>query len=284
MNFLQIKSVLSIALAEIFTVILIPAQTYSQEVNPPIFNLNSEKTLFKDSKECNNDYPIDLPETSEDLKVLVIFSLGLGHHDNLTKSETWSGPEAKTANLSWKGYIEGGAVYKRVSGSLFGLFALPFPGSPTISGYEHSGGFGELGLMFNLRLLPLQSKLNINPMLGHKGLRESVRISDFDAKTPDSLNLGYGDNGMLFGLDFEFAFRRKIKSEYRIVLRYLHENLRRAADRYRVEWRYLEFGTDKDGMIHFDEFGYLSIGLEMTKWFDGRNEWFIIVSLGVEMK
>ncbi|OGC77864.1 MAG: hypothetical protein A2Z27_04850 [candidate division Zixibacteria bacterium RBG_16_50_21] len=140
----------------------------------------------------------------------------------------------------------------------------------------------ELGTLIRMRLLPMKSKVNLTPLVGHKLYREIGRIYDPEGEQPDSLDFGYSDNGMLYGLDFLVALKKiEESSDLRLTLGYIYEDLKKKADRFRIELGIFSFfGRGKsDSKQFFEEFGTLSMRFEYADWRDGRNSWFLTISL-----
>jgi len=54
-------------------------------------------------------------------------------------------------------------------------------------------------------------------------------------------------------------------------------------DRYRVEFRWIEFPYVEERIV-FDQHGFLSLGFENIRWAGDRSDWFIIGSFGVELR
>src|SRR4030067_104990 len=268
--------------SHIFFVTLLVVQPSLAYDDEGAVGFQSSKTKLQS---LTDSLPSQLEKTKKrsDFGVLVNFRLGLGRHDNLTKAKSWTGPELKSSNTHFTVLIESGVTYKKASSSFFISYLAPIPRIQNISGYGHKAEAVDIGLLFKMILISMKSKVNFTPAVGYMWAKEIANIYDPNGSPPDSLDLTYADNGMSFGVDFQYRLAKSGRvSEHRIVFGYLHENLRREADRYQFEWRFLGFNKEKGqgGKMLFDDFDFLAIGFEHVRWSDGRNDWFLIGSFG----
>ncbi len=262
-------------------ILIIPVTPFAQDVNLDLLHFNTHLVLQKDSAiTVSSGRKIKSP-----IQAVGSVGLGLGQHNNLTEANSWTGPNANTSQVYWTGYLELGIGYKRLSTTIHGSVIEPFLRTRHIFDWDHWASFTSVALLLRMNLLSSKSKVNFTPLVGHKWIQEFAGISDPERAKPDSLHLKFADRNLLYGLHLQYTIPRKKKDlGYGLVLGYLHErflNHSQKADRYRIEWRFLYFETDKENRILFDYFGYYSYSLEFVRWPDGRNEWFFIVSLGV---
>jgi len=216
------------------------------------------------------------------------FHLGFGHHDNLTEGNNAGIPKLKTSGFGLRIYGEGGIRVKSIYISLFISGASPIPMTKEVRGYKHRDGFTDAGLLLRLRVLSRRVKVNLIPMGGYKFLQEIAHIYDPSGTNPDSLYKFTRDDAFLYGLEFTYRLSKNTYEEEKLKLIFIRENLKSKVNKYRLEWLGALYATAKqrkEGIPpSISNFAYISLGFELVHWSDGRKDWFILLSFGLERK
>ncbi len=210
--------------------------------------------------------------------------IGLGHHDNLTKFKRTALPKLKTGVVYVRLDLGIGLHYN--SALLIPIMSIskPITGTSRDSGLIHNSEILEVGIPFQFRLLPQESRISMVPMVGHKWLWELAKISDNDDQTPDVLNKKYKDNGLLVGSGSSFRILRKVNSEVKLTFTFVYEFLRNQVQRYRLEWRNMWFDSfevdSNSRQLSVSEImNYWSFGVEYISRSGGRVDWYFLGSV-----
>ncbi|EQB62839.1 MAG: hypothetical protein RBG1_1C00001G0418 [candidate division Zixibacteria bacterium RBG-1] len=272
---------LNIIIFHLVLVLLISAEAKAEEKDYGFFDLNKSVFQVRDTAQFSQSDS----QKYTGLGLAFLIRLGLGHHDNLTQAESWTGPKLKTSKTYWSIHLEGGLVYKSAYLQGFASGKRPIPGTRTERGYSHSADLEENGVFLRVRLFPIASILNLTPILGYSWqLDEVARIYDPTGSNPDSLNIENRDKGPFYGAEIQYiVLRFPDQQDLRIAFSYTHENLRNdKLNKYRVEFGYFEYGFQKNlkkkNVFRF--VGFLTLVIEHDRWSSGRKDWFLTPSLG----
>ena len=229
--------------------------------------------------------PLPLIKKKSGFGVVFGIRFGLGHHQNLTKDKSFTGPQLKTGDVHWTLQGEGGISFKPLIATAYLSFAIPIPRTKFVNSYNHTAEIIDNGTMLRLSLLPWESKVNFVPTIGYRWFRELARIYDPKAVNPELLNLKFKENGAIYGVEVHYSLAKKIYGDNRFVFTYLYENLNKGLHRFRIAWAEFSFSRNKrhGSDINKFNFGFLSLGIEHVRWSGGRSDWFLIANLGARL-